>query len=168
MIESHLGKTPRIDPEAYVHPSAVIIGAVSIAAQASVWPLSALRGDEGTIEIGPRTSIQDGTVIHMTADEADRTIIGAQVTVGHRALLHGCTIEDDCIIGMGCIILDGAVVERGSIVGAGALVPPGKIVRAGTVVVGNPCRSLRECTPADRAAIDHGWRAYVDRLPDYR
>ena len=168
MREAFKSEFPQIHPDAWVHDSAVVLGSVSIGADASVWPLAVLRGDEGRITIGARTSIQDGTVIHMTANEADHTMIGAQVTVGHRAVLHGCVVEDDCIIGMGSIILDGARIERGSIVGAGALVAPGKIVRAGTVVVGNPCRQLRTCTDADREAIDHGWRAYVDRLPDYR
>jgi len=158
---------PQIDPEAFVHASAVIIGRVHIGAQSSVWPNVTLRGDDGPITIGRQTSIQDGTVVHMTEGRSITTV-GDRVTVGHGVILHGCTIEDDCIIGMGSIILDGAVVERGSIVGAGALVPPGKRVPAGSVVVGNPFTLLRPCTEADREFIAYSWREYVTRTRQYR
>lgn len=166
-IERFAGHHPQIHAEAFVHASAVIIGQVRIGAESSVWPNVTLRGDDGPIVVGARTSIQDGTVVHMTEGRSTTTV-GDRVTVGHGAILHGCTIEDDCIIGMGCIILDDAVVERGSIVGAGALVPPGKRVPAGTVVVGNPFTVLRPCTPADTEFIAYSWREYVQRTRQYR
>lgn len=166
-IERFADHLPSIHAEAFVHASAVIIGQVRIGAQSSVWPNVTLRGDDGPIAVGRQTSIQDGTVVHMTEGRSTTTV-GDRVTVGHGVILHGCTIEDDCIIGMGSIILDGAVVERGSIVGAGALVPPGKRVRAGTVVVGNPFTVLRECTQADREFIEYSWREYVKRTEQYR
>lgn len=166
-IERFAGHLPQIHAEAFVHASAVIIGQVLVGAQSSIWPHVTLRGDDGPIVVGTQTSIQDGTVVHMTEGRS-RTTVGNRVTVGHKAILHGCTIEDDCIIGMGSIILDEAVIERGSIVGAGALVPPGKRVAAGSVVVGNPFRVLRACTDADREFIEYSWREYVTRTEQYR
>ena len=166
-IERFGGHNPHIHAEAFVHATSVIIGQVRIGAQSSIWPHVTLRGDDGPIVIGAQTSIQDGTVVHMT-EGLSTTTVGDRVTVGHRAILHGCTIEDDCIIGMGSIVLDNAVVERGSIVGAGAVVPPGKRVRAGTVVVGNPFKVLRECTAADTEFIAYSWREYVQRTRQYR
>lgn len=166
-IERFEGHTPQIHAEAYVHASAVIIGQVRMGAQSSVWPNVTLRGDDGPIVIGAQTSIQDGTVVHMTEGRSTTTV-GDRVTVGHGVILHGCTIEDDCIVGMGSIILDGAVVERGSIVGAGALVPPNKRVPAGSVVVGNPFTVLRACTKDDVEFIAYSWREYVRRCQQYR
>jgi len=163
-FEEHV---PRIHPEAFVHASAVVIGEVEIGAESSVWPTAVLRGDDGPISIGARTSIQDGAVVHDT-EGLSTTTVGDRVTVGHRAILHGCTIGDDCIIGMGCIILDNAIVEPGSIVGAGAVVPPGKRVTAGSVVVGNPMRVLRACTEKDIEFIAYSWREYVRRIGQYR
>ena len=167
MQEPFEGHQPQIDPDAFVHAAAVVIGEVTLGALSSVWPTATLRGDDGPIRIGTRTSIQDGTVIHNT-EGLSTTTVGDRVTVGHRVILHGCTVGDDCIIGMGCIILDNAVVEPGCIVGAGALIPPGKRVKAGTVVIGNPMRVLRTCTPADHESIEFSWREYVKRVGQYR
>ena len=166
MLQSFRGVRPHVDPAAYVHPTAVLIGDVRIGPQSSVWPHTTLRGDDGPIAIGAKSSIQDGTVIHMTTGLSAVTI-GDRVTVGHGVILHGCTVHDDCIIGMGAILLDNAVVETGCIVGAGALVPPNKRVPAGSVVVGNPFRILRACTPADREHIEFSWKEYVGRTRDY-
>lgn len=165
-FESFLGEHPRVDPSAYVHPSAVVIGAVVIGAESSVWPNVTLRGDDGPVVIGSRSSIQDNSVIHCTQG-LSFTTVGDRVTVGHAVVLHGCTIHDDVLIGMGAILLDEAVVESGAIVAAGTLVPPRKIVRAGTVVVGNPMRVMRACTEADLAMIDFSWRAYIKRTAEY-
>lgn len=165
--EAFEGHVPHVDDEAFVHRTAVLIGEVSIGPQSSVWPTATLRGDDGPIRIGAKTSIQDGTVIHNT-EGLSVTTVGDRVTVGHRVVLHGCTIGDDCIIGMGCIILDNAVVEPGCIVGAGTVVPPGKRVEAGTVVIGNPMRVLRACTPKDTEFIAYSWREYVKRVSQYR
>ena len=167
MREPFEGHQPQIDPGAFVHAAAVIIGEVTLGPESSVWPTATLRGDDGPIRIGSRTSIQDGTVIHNT-EGLSTTTVGDRVTVGHRVILHGCTVGDDCIIGMGSIILDNAVVEPGCIVGAGAVIPPGKRVERGTVVIGNPMRVLRTCTEADRASIEFSWREYVKRVAQYR
>jgi carbonic anhydrase/acetyltransferase-like protein (isoleucine patch superfamily) len=167
MLEPFEDSTPQIDPTAFVHQAAVVIGQVRIGAASSVWPCVTLRGDDGPILIGERTSIQDGSVVHMT-EGLSTTTVGDRVTVGHGVILQGCTVEDDCIIGMGAILLDNAVIERGSIVGAGTVVPPGKRIAAGSVVVGNPMKVLRTCTEADVAWIEHSWKAYVERARQYR
>ena len=167
MIESFKQASPRVDPRAFVHDAAVLIGNVVVGADSSIWPCATLRGDDGPIVIGTATSIQDGAVLHMTTG-LSTTTIGDRVTVGHSAILHGCTVHSDCIIGMGSIILDNAVIGSGCIIGAGAVIPPGKTVAEGNVVVGNPMRILRECTDEDRAWIDKSWRIYVERTHEYR
>lgn len=165
-LEAFGGKHPRLDPSAFVHAAALLIGDVVIGAESSVWPHVTLRGDDGPIVIGRQTSIQDNAVIHCT-EGMSWTSVGDRVTVGHSAILHGCTIHDDVLIGMGSIVLDNAVVESGALVAAGTLVPPGKIVKAGTVVAGNPMKVLRECRDSDREMIDFSWRAYVKRAAEY-
>ena len=167
MLESYLGKSPRIDATAFVHNTAVLIGDVTVGAESSVWPNVTLRGDDAAITIGARSSVQDGSVVHTTGGMSTATI-GDRVTVGHGVILHGCTVEDDCLVGMGAIVLDNAVIERGSIVGAGTVVPMGKRVPAGSVVVGNPFTVIRACTPKDADWIAHAWREYVDRCREYR
>lgn len=157
---------PEIDPTAFVHPSAVLIGKVEIAAGASVWPNTTLRGDDGPIVVGANTSIQDGTTIHCTHGWS-RTTVGARVTVGHNAILHGCTIEDDCLIGMGAIVMDNAIVRRGSIIGAGAVVPPNKEIPPGSLMMGNPARLVRTCGDKEAKMIEMGWRAYAKRCAEY-
>jgi carbonic anhydrase/acetyltransferase-like protein (isoleucine patch superfamily) len=129
---------PDIHPDAYVHPDAVIIGAVTIGPLASVWPAAVLRGDYGRIEVGGLTSVQDGTVVHTTAQWP--TIIGARCVVGHNAHLEGCRIGDACLIGSGSIVLNRATVEPGAAVGAAALVPEDTAVPAGHIAVGVPAR----------------------------
>jgi len=166
MLEPYRGNHPSVHPTAFVHTSAIVIGHVTIGEQSTVWPAVTMRGDDGSIVVGDRSSIQDGTVVHTTEGLSTATI-GNQVTVGHNVILHGCTIEDDCIIGMGSIVMDNAVVERGSIVGAGTLVPMGKRVAAGTVVVGNPMRVLRDSTAKDADWIVHSWKEYVERGIEY-
>ena len=155
---------PEIDPAAFVHPDAVIIGSVRVAAEASVWPCAVLRGDHGTIEIGARTSIQDGTVVHCTHDWP--TIIGAECVVGHNTHLEGCVVGDRCLIGSGSVTLNGAVVGDGALVGASALVPEGFKVPPGTMALGVPCR-VRELT-APAGWIDPPMRAYLESARRYR
>ena len=127
---------PDIHPLGYVHPEAVVIGRVTIGPEASVWPGAVLRGDHGTITVGARTSVQDGTVVHTTAEWP--TVIGADCVVGHNAHLEGCVVEDGCLIGSGSITLNRARVGAGSIVGAAALVPEGFEVPPASLVVGVP------------------------------
>ncbi len=155
---------PEIDPAAFVHPDAVIIGSVRVAAEASVWPCAVLRGDHGTIEIGARTSVQDGTVVHCTHHWP--TIIGAECVVGHNTHLEGCVVGDRCLIGSGSVTLNGAVVGDGALVGASALVPEGFKVPRGTMALGVPCR-VRELT-APAGWIDPPMRAYLESARRYR
>src|SRR5690606_12143811 len=134
---------PQIADSAFIDDTALVIGDVTIGEDASIWPMTVLRGDVNSITVGARTSIQDGTIVHVTHDGPFRpggfaTAIGNDVTVGHRAILHGCTIEDLCLIGMGATVMDGAIVRREVIVAAGALVPPGKELESGYLYVGSP------------------------------
>jgi carbonic anhydrase/acetyltransferase-like protein (isoleucine patch superfamily) len=129
---------PDIHPDAFVHPDASVIGAVTLGAEASVWPAAVLRGDYGPIRVGALTSVQDGTVIHSTAEWP--TMIGARCVIGHNAHAEGCTIGDDCLIGSGAIVLNRAIVEDGAGVGAAALVAQDAIVPAGHIALGVPAR----------------------------
>ncbi|MEZ4427918.1 MAG: gamma carbonic anhydrase family protein [Nannocystaceae bacterium] len=166
MLQAFAGHRPRVDPTAFVHEAAVLIGQVTLGAGSSVWPNATLRGDDAPIVVGAQSSIQDGSTIHATEGQS-RTTVGDRVTVGHNVILHGCTIGDDCLIGMGSIVLDSAIVEPGAFVGAGTVIPPRKVVRAGTLVMGNPFKLVRVCTQADRDWIEHSWRAYVRRGQEY-
>jgi carbonic anhydrase/acetyltransferase-like protein (isoleucine patch superfamily) len=129
-------QSPRIHPDAFVHPDAVVIGSVSIAAEATIWPTTVLRGDYGDITIAERTSIQDGTVIHATEDAPTR--IGARCVVGHNAHLEGCTVEDDCLIGSGSVVLHRVVVHTGALIGAGAVAPNDLDVPSYAMALGVP------------------------------
>ena len=131
--------TPEIHSQAFVHPSAIVIGAVRVGAQASVWPSAVLRGDYGRIEIGELTSIQDGTVVHTT--ELWPTIVGPRCVVGHNAHLEGCTIGDGCLIGSGSTVLNRAIVEPGAGVGAAALVAEDAVIPTGHIALGVPARA---------------------------
>ena len=162
MIEPFLGDSPVIDPTAFVHDRATLIGKVTIGAECSIWPGVVMRGDDGRIVIGARTSVQDGTVVHMTEGMSE-TMVAERVTVGHNVTLHGCIVEEDVIVGMGSILLDNARIGKGSIVGAGTLVPMNKTVPSGVLVLGNPFRVVRELNDKDRQWIEFSWRTYVDK-----
>jgi carbonic anhydrase/acetyltransferase-like protein (isoleucine patch superfamily) len=149
---------PDIDDSAFVHPDAVIIGRVRIGAEASVWPCAVLRGDHGTIEIGARTSVQDGTVVHTTA--VWPTIIGAECVVGHNAHLEGCVVEDRCLIGSGSVTLNGVRVGTGAIVAACALVPEGAKIPPHALVAGVPATIKKTGVPGDW--IDHAVKTYIE------
>jgi carbonic anhydrase/acetyltransferase-like protein (isoleucine patch superfamily) len=149
---------PDIDETAYVHPEAVVIGRVTIGAEASVWPCAVLRGDHGFIEVGARTSVQDGTVVHTTHDWP--TVIGAECVVGHNAHLEGCIVGDRCLIGSGSVTLNRAKVGPGSVVAAGALVPEGFEVPAGALVAGVPAKIKRTGLTGDWT--DAAVRTYVE------
>lgn len=129
---------PEIHPTAFVHPDAVVIGAVVIGQESSVWPAAVLRGDHGRIRIGSRTSVQDGTVVHTTPRQ--HTVVGDNCVIGHNVHVEGCTIGNDCLIGSGSVVLNGAVVENGAAVGAAALVPEGVLVPTGQIALGVPAR----------------------------
>lgn len=160
-------RTPTIDPTAFVHPDAVVIGLVSIGAESTVWPGAVLRGDYGEISVGARTSVQDGTVVHATAELATR--IGARCVVGHLAHLEGCVIEDDALVGSGSIVLHGAVVSSGALVGAGAVVTNGTRVPPRAMALGVPATIRPDAVPAGAfaAAVElyaGNGRRYRERL----
>src|SRR3954467_12443427 len=140
-----------IDPTAYIHPAAIVIGNVSLGARVSVWPTAVIRGDSDTITIGEDSNVQDGTVIHV--DDGVPTTIGKRVAIGHRAIVHGATVEDDCLIAMGAILLNGVHVGTGSIVGAGAVCREGMKIPPNSLVLGVPGRISRETTSAERERI---------------
>jgi len=166
-LETFDGFTPEVDPSAFVHRSAVLIGRVRIGAESSIWPHATLRGDEGEIVVGAGTNIQDNSVVHMTGGKSD-TYVGSRITIGHGCIIHGCTIEDDCLIGMGSTIMDNAVIGRGSFIGAGTLIPGGKIVPPGSFVYGNPFRIVRAVTARDTEWIAYAWQHYRDTAARYR
>ncbi len=157
-------RVPSIDPSAFVHPDAVVIGAVTLGPKSSVWPGAVLRGDYGEISVGARTSIQDGCVVHATEEHPTR--IGADCVVGHIAHLEGCTVEDDCLIGSGSVVLHGVVVRSGALVGAGAVVPNGVEVPARAMALGVPAKIRPDIvTPGSFA---DGVKEYVDNGARYR
>jgi carbonic anhydrase/acetyltransferase-like protein (isoleucine patch superfamily) len=157
-------REPDIHPDAYVHPDATVIGDVRIGAGASIWPGAVLRGDYGTIRVGERTSVQDGTVIHATAELA--TVIGAGCVVGHVAHLEGCTVEDGSLVGSGSVVLHRAVVRSGALVGANAVVPNDMEVPSGAMALGIPAK-LREGAVAP-GAFEGAVAIYVGNAERYR
>jgi len=162
-IRAYRGKRPQIAVSAYIDPAAVIIGAVVIGEDSSVWPCSVIRGDVHYIRIGARTNIQDGSVLHVMRDEYP-LILGDDVTVGHSVTLHGCTIESRCLIGMGAVILNGVTIGAGSIVAAGTLITERTAIPAGSLVMGSPGKVKRALTGIDQASID----AYAQRYVGYK
>jgi carbonic anhydrase/acetyltransferase-like protein (isoleucine patch superfamily) len=155
---------PDIHGDAYVHPDAVIIGRVSVGAEATVWPNAVLRGDDGAIRVGARTSVQDGTVVHVTARHD--TVIGAGCVIGHAAHLEGCLVEDGSLVGSGSIVLHEAVVGAGAIVGANAVVLNGLVVPPRAMALGVPARVRADAVPA--GAQDEAVALYVERGRRYR
>ena len=162
---------PTLGERVYVDPAASVIGDVVLADDVSIWPGTVVRGDVNYIRIGARSNIQDGTIIHVTHDGPYgkpgglATIIGADVTIGHAAIVHACVIEDACLIGMGSTILDGAVVKKHGFVGAGALIPPGKTVGSGELWLGNPARCVRQLNDKEIEQLYYSAQHYV-RLKD--
>lgn len=160
------GIWPRIGPRVFIAPGAAVIGDVEIAEDASIWFGCVVRGDVNIVRIGARSNVQDGTVIHV-AKEGQGTFIGADVTIGHMALLHACTLEDEAFVGMRATIMDGALVEKGGMVAAGALITPGRRVRSGELWAGTPAKKIRALTPEDELAIRKLAPRYVDLARDY-
>ena len=152
-------RVPSIDPDAYVHPDAVIIGSVELGAGASVWPAAVLRGDHGLIRVGERTSIQDGTIVHTTQDWP--TIIGTGCVVGHRVHLEGCVVEDGCLIGSGSMVLNRAKVGAGAVVAAAALIREDMVVPPGALAVGVPATIREGAGLRQRERIDRAVKTYL-------
>ncbi|MBF4568960.1 gamma carbonic anhydrase family protein [Plantibacter sp. VKM Ac-2880] len=153
------GRAPALDPTAYTAPGSVVVGAVTLAADSSVWYNAVLRADSDSITLGAGSNIQDGVAVH--TDSGHPTVIGRNVSVGHNAVVHGCTVEDDCLIGMGSVVLSGAVIGAGSLVAGGAVVLEGMIVPPGSLVAGVPAKVRRELTADEQEAIRQNAAHYV-------
>jgi carbonic anhydrase/acetyltransferase-like protein (isoleucine patch superfamily) len=163
---------PQIDKLAYVDVDSTIIGNVKIGKDSSIWPQAVIRGDMHSITIGERTSIQDCSVLHITHKSEHNPgghplLIGSNVTVGHKVTLHGCTIEDKCIIGIDAVVLDGAVIESNTILAAGSIVPPGKVLEKGYLWMGAPAVRKRELTDAEKEFILYSANNYVKLKNQY-
>ena len=169
-IRSFSQHTPVLGARAFVDRSAVVIGDVEIGADSSVWPLTVIRGDMHRIRIGARTSVQDASVLHITHagpfnPEGFPLLIGDDVTIGHKVMLHGCTLGSRILVGMGSTVMDGAVVEDEVVIGAGSLVPPGKRLASGFLYVGSPAKAMRPLNDKERAFFTYSAGNYV-RLKD--
>jgi carbonic anhydrase/acetyltransferase-like protein (isoleucine patch superfamily) len=180
MIRAHAGNRPKLGRGVFLAETCAVIGDVEIGEESSIWYGTVVRGDVMPIRIGARTSIQDNTVIHVTSDSAAPrsihaapqsgawgTIVGSDCTVGHAAIIHACTVEDGCLIGMGAILLDGARIGRGSLVGAGALVTPGTDIPAGSLVIGSPARVKRPLNAQEREQLAYAANHYVELTRRY-
>jgi carbonic anhydrase/acetyltransferase-like protein (isoleucine patch superfamily) len=170
-VRSFAGTAPTLGQRCWIDPAASLIGDVVLGDDVSLWPGAVVRGDVNSIRIGDRTNLQDGAVVHVThagpygPPGGWPTVIGADVTIGHGAIVHACTIGDACLIGMGAIVLDGAVVHDRAFVGAGALVAPGKVVGSGELWLGNPARCVRRLGDAELEQLLYSAAHYV-RLKD--
>ena len=165
-LRPYKGKRPQLGKRVYVDPCATLVGDIQLGDDASIWPMVAARGDVNHIRIGARSNIQDGTVLHLTRKSASNPIghpllIGEDVTVGHKAMLHGCTIGNRVLVGMGAILLDGAVVEDDVMIGAGSLVPPRKRLESGFLYVGSPVKQVRPLTDEEKEFLTYSSAHYV-------
>ncbi len=167
MIRPFRGIVPKIASSCYIDPSAQVIGNVVIGERSSVWPLVTIRGDVQNIEIGEESNVQDNTVLHVDGPDFP-LIIGNRVTVGHQVCLHGCTVEDDALIGIGAIVLNGARVGKGAIVAAGSLVPEGMEIQAGMLAMGVPAKVRREVSPEEAERFRVNCQHYVQTRAIYR
>ena len=165
MIISYNGRTPQIEQAAFVAENAAVTGDVTLGKDSSVWFSAVIRGDGPHIEIGERSNIQDGCVLH--ADPGYPLTVGSRVTVGHGAILHGCTVGDGTLIGMGAIVLNGAKIGKNCIVGAGALVTGGKEFEDGMLILGSPAKAVRRLTPVEIASNLSSAKHYVEQAKEY-
>lgn len=172
MLKSYKGVSPHIDANVYVDDSAILFGDVQLNDDASIWPLVAARGDVNIIRIGKRTNIQDGSILHVTRKSAAMPdgyplLIGDDVTIGHKAMLHGCSIGNRVLIGMGAIVLDGAIIENDVMLGAGSLVPPRKVLKSGFLYLGNPVKQIRLLTEGEIQFLKQSADNYVKLKNEY-
>lgn len=171
-IRPYKNATPNIGERVYIDPAAVVIGQVTIGDDSSVWPMAVVRGDVHQISIGARTSVQDGVVLHVThagpyQPDGFALTIGDDVTIGHNAILHGCTLENNCLIGMGVTVMDGALVESDVIIGANSLVPPNKKLESGYLYVGSPVKQARKLTQKELDFMPYSANNYVKLKDQY-
>ena len=159
MIKEYKGIEPKIDETAFIAESADVVGQVTIERNANIWYGSVLRGDDNYITVGENTNIQDGSIVHIS--EKFPTIIGNNVTVGHKSIIHGCEIGDNTLIGMGSIVLDGAKVGESTLLGAGSLVPPGKEIPSGVLAMGSPAKVIRELSNEEKENLTNSALKYV-------
>lgn len=169
---SYNGICPQINNTNYIDASAVIVGDITLGSHVSIWPLVAARGDVNSISIGANSNIQDGTVLHVTRKTKQNPtgnplVIGEDVTVGHKCMLHGCTLGSRILVGMGAIIMDGAIIEDDVFIGAGSLVPPNKILVSGYLYVGNPVKQIRKLKESEANFLKQSSQNYVDLKNDY-
>lgn len=165
-IRSYEQKRPVLGEDVYIDDTALVIGDVNLGDDVSIWPMTVARGDVQRIEIGAQTNVQDGCVLHVTQKShfnaaGHPLVIGRGVTVGHRAVLHGCTVGDLCLIGIGAVVMDGAIVESRVIIGAGTLVPPGKHLEEGFLYVGSPARQVRPLKDSELQFLEFSRDGYV-------
>lgn len=165
-IRKYQGISPQLGARVFVDRSSVVIGDVELGEDSSVWPFALIRGDMHRIRIGARTSVQDGSVLHITHagpfnPDGYPLLIGDEVTIGHKVTLHGCTLGNRILVGMGSIVMDGAVVQDEVIIGAGSLVPPGKVLESGFLYVGSPVKQARALTDKERAFFSYSAANYV-------
>jgi gamma-carbonic anhydrase len=166
-IYHYRGVWPTIHPTAFIAPGVVIIGDVHIGAETNIWYGCVIRGDVNAIRIGERTNVQDGTVIHVTR-KTGPTSIGSGITIGHKALIHACTLEDECFVGMGSTLLDFSVVKRHGMLAAGAVLTPKKVVQSGELWAGNPAKLLRPLSESDIAFFADSAQHYVNLGQEYK
>jgi len=171
-IAPYLGVSPRLAAGVYIHAAAQVIGDVSLEADVSVWPGTVIRGDVNRIRIGAGTNLQDQSVLHVSHKsprdpQGSPLVIGARVTVGHRVILHGCEIGDECLIGMGSIVMDKVVVQPRVLIGAGSLVPEGRVLESGHLYLGSPARKVRLLTAAELDYFDYSARHYIRLKNNY-
>jgi carbonic anhydrase/acetyltransferase-like protein (isoleucine patch superfamily) len=164
--------TPKIGKRVFIDETAVVIGQVTLGDDCSIWPLTVIRGDENTITIGNRTNIQDGAVLHVNHanplnPKGDPLLIGNDVTIGHRVVLHGCTIEDECLIGINSVVLDRAVIQNNVLVGANSLVPIGKTLESGYLYLGSPVKQIRPLTDEEIKLLKYSAMHYVELKDKY-
>ncbi|MFI8418572.1 gamma carbonic anhydrase family protein [Serratia sp. NPDC078593] len=172
VIRSYLHYTPQLGQRVMIDASSVVIGNVELADDVSIWPLVSIRGDVNAVKIGARSNIQDGSVLHVTHQSKHNPqgyplLIGDDVTVGHKAMLHGCTIGNRVLVGMGSILLDGAVIENDVMIGAGSLVAPGKLLESGYLYMGSPARQVRPLTPNEIEGLLYSSNNYVRWKDEY-
>ncbi len=160
------GNTPQIHENVFIAPTCAVIGDVTIGPESSVWYSTVIRGDVMPIVIGNRTSIQDGAIVHVTAGFY-KTTIGDSVTVGHRAIVHGCEVQSNTLVGMGSTLLDGCVIEEGAIVGAGAVVTPGTVIPKGMLAIGTPARPVRPVNDKEKLLLKYSADHYVELTHTY-